>query len=936
MKTVIATDAIISEFTETDSGLLRSVPSVEGTPRSLEVDRQVDSIATDISAASTVASDSEATTIDLALVRSFLTQSLLPNSQQVASEAAIAEDFETLAAAPNDPFFSSQFALDVIGAQEAYEILTPLPGSAEPIVVAVIDTGIDYTHPDLAPNVFTNDLEANGTPGVDDDGNGFVDDIFGYDFVDNDGDPFDENFHGTAVAGVIGADSNNGFGIAGVADPFNVELLGVRALGADGSGTLDDVAAAVVYAVDTGADVINLSLGGGGFSLSLFDALAYADANDVLVVAAAGNAGQDNDLLPTFPASFGFDNIISVAATTSSNDLASFSNFGATSVDLGAPGANIVTTVPDGQFASISGTSFSSPLVAGVAAALLASLPASVANPTDTVIDLLLDTVAPDADLQGNTVTGGILDFAAAAQALIESFPTNSAPVAVDDAVVLAEDSSIAIAPLSNDSDADGDTLTIVSFTEAGNGTLSLNADGTFTYTPDANFNGSDSFTYTITDGNGETATGTISLTVTAVNDGPTAVGDTVQAQANTPLTIAVADLLANDSDIDGDTLAVVGVGNFSGGSAQLNQSGDITFTPASGFAGAASFDYTVADGQGGTATATATVTVAPAPAAASAATGDNFDAGIDASFFAEVGNGTVNDNFGGSGNSLFFTGGSRNDGSRFATTQALDVSDGGTIAFDLVFGTSQNGGENADAGEDVSLSYSIDGGNTFVEFARYDTEAFTSFTNITEVIPTAARTSETQFRFQQVAHSGSNFDNFALDNVEVLGADAVVAPAIADPVTGFSEDFDPGIDASLFAEVSNGTANDNFGGSGNSLFFTGGSRNDGSRFATTQALDVSDGGTIAFDLVFGTSQNGGENADAGEDVSLSYSIDGGNTFVEFARYDTEAFTSFTNITEVIPTAARTSETQFRFQQVAHSGSSFDNFALDNIEIAIA
>ncbi|MEO0947788.1 MAG: cadherin-like domain-containing protein [Cyanobacteria bacterium J06641_5] len=701
---------------------------------------------------------------------------------------------ESFATPPNDPLFDEQFGLEAIGALEATEILSQLPGSSDPIVVAIVDTGIDFTQPDLAANLATNDLEANGIDGVDDDGNGFVDDIFGFDFVgDNDSDPFDENFHGTAVAGVIGAIADNGLGIAGVADPFNVELLAVRALDADGTGSLNDAAEAIVFAVENGADVINLSLGAGGFTFDLFAALAFAAQNDVLVVAAAGNSGQDSDVTPVFPAAFEFDNIISVAATDEAGRLAGFSNFGATSVDLGAPGVGIVSTVPGDGFGIISGTSFASPLVAGAAAALLASLPETVENPTEVVIDLLFNTVTPASTLQGRTVTGGILDFEAAAQALVDTFVldsnsiSNNAPIALGDSFVLDEDASLTIAPLENDSDADGDTLTISSFTQPSSGTLTDNGDGTLTFTPLANFAGTDSFTYTITDGNGAFATATANLTIQAVNDVPVASDDAFETQAETPLIIAATELLANDSDIDGDTLTIAAVRSVSGGSVAIAPDGGILFTPAAGFAGTAVFEQDITDGNGGTTTAEVTVDViaelvaidelAPSiPASAPAATSEpvtvfstGFDGGVDDSLFAAVGNAIVSaDRFPDGDDVLFFIGGARGDASRFATTQGVDVADGGTVEFDLIFSNGGNGGDNAELGEDVALEYSLDGGQTFEQLAVFDTEAFANLTRISVDITGAAQSASTQFRFLQLNHSGSVFDNFAIDNIEI------------------------------------------------------------------------------------------------------------------------------------------------------------------------
>lgn len=710
--------------------------------------------------------------------------------------------------APNDPLFDEQFALEAIGALEANEILSQLPGSSDPIRVAIIDTGIDFTQPDLVDNLATNDLEANGIDGVDDDGNGFVDDVFGFDFVgDNDSDPFDENFHGTAVAGVIGAIADNGLGVAGVADPFNVELLAVRALGADGTGSLSDAAEAIVFAVENGADVINLSLGAGGFTFDLFAALALAEQNDVLVVAAAGNSAQDIDETPIFPAAFSFDNLISVAATTEEGRLAGFSNFGAESVDLGAPGVDIVSTIPGGGFGTISGTSFASPLVAGAAAALLASLPETVDNPTEVVIDLLFNTVTPAPTLQGRTVTGGILNFEAAAQALVDTFvlesniASNSTPLAFGDSFTLDEDTTLVLAPLENDTDADGDALTIDSFTQPASGTLTDNGDGTLTFTPAANFAGTDTFTYTITDGNGAFATATANLTIQAVNDGPVANDDTAETQADTPLIIAATELLANDTDVDGDTLAIAAVRSVSGGSATLAPDGSILFTPTAGFVGTAVFEHDITDGNGDTATAEVTVdvigvidignvgddvipdveltpgdelapTVPPStpPATSEPATvlSTDFNDGIDDSLFVEVGNAIVSDRFPDGDDALFFIGGARGDASRFATTQGVDVADGGTVEFDLIFSNGGNGGDNAELGEDVALEYSLDGGQTFEQLAVFDTEDFTNFTRVSVDIVSTAQSASTQFRFQQLSHSGSVFDNFAIDNIEI------------------------------------------------------------------------------------------------------------------------------------------------------------------------
>lgn len=298
-----------------------------------------------------------------------------------------------------------------IDALEAWNIHT---GSGNTIV-AVIDTGVDYTHPDLADNIWTNTLEFAGLPGVDDDGNGFVDDIHGYDFANNDGDPLDDHNHGTHVAGTIGAVGDNGIGVTGV--NWDVQIMALKFLDAGGSGSLGNAIQAINYAVANGATISNNSWGfNGGFSQALHDAIEDAGNAGHIFVAAAGNGnaagvGQNNDLAPFYPASFDLDNIIAVAATDHDDQLAVFSNYGATTVDLGAPGVGILSTTRNDTYSVFNGTSMATPHVTGTVA-LLADL-----QPTWTsqqIISHLLATVDPIDVLQGNSVTGGRLNVEAA------------------------------------------------------------------------------------------------------------------------------------------------------------------------------------------------------------------------------------------------------------------------------------------------------------------------------------------------------------------------------------------------------------------------------------------------------------------------------------------------------------------------------------------
>ena len=258
------------------------------------------------------------------------------------------------ATTPNDSFFSSLWGLHNTGqnvngtvgtadadidAPEAWDIAR---GSSS-IVVAVIDSGVDYNHPDLSANVWTN---AGETPanGIDDDGNGYVDDVKGWDFVDDDNSPIDSNDHGTHVTGIVGAIGNNSTGVTGVS--WTVKIMILRFLNAFNVGDTADAISAIEYANSMGAHVINNSWGGGNYSQALKDVI---DASSALVVCAAGNAGTDNDADPHYPSNYTSSNIIAVAATNQDDNLASFSNYGATSVDVAAPGTDILSSRPDRQ-----------------------------------------------------------------------------------------------------------------------------------------------------------------------------------------------------------------------------------------------------------------------------------------------------------------------------------------------------------------------------------------------------------------------------------------------------------------------------------------------------------------------------------------------------------------------------------------------------------
>ncbi|HET9252645.1 MAG TPA: S8 family peptidase, partial [Candidatus Eisenbacteria bacterium] len=291
---------------------------------------------------------------------------------------------------PNDPQFDLLWGLRNTGqtgglagadidAVPAWDVQT---GSRD-VVVAVIDTGTDYDHPDLAGNIWTNTGEVPDNL-IDDDGNGYVDDVHGYDFHNEDGDPMDDNGHGTHVSGTIGAVGNNGVGMTGVAR--DVRIMALKFLGGNGSGATSDAVASVEYAIQMGAHVMNSSWGGSNFSALLQLAIENANAAGISFVAAAGNSGISLDSFRHYPASYPVPNVIAVASTTHHDILSPFSNFGATTVHLAAPGSSIWSTLPGSSYGHISGTSMATPHVAGAIALLRSEFPNMAASQIKTTV----------------------------------------------------------------------------------------------------------------------------------------------------------------------------------------------------------------------------------------------------------------------------------------------------------------------------------------------------------------------------------------------------------------------------------------------------------------------------------------------------------------------------------------------------------------------
>jgi subtilisin family serine protease len=356
-----------------------------------------------------------------------------------AGVIGIEPDFAiTPTALPNDPLLDAQWGLRNTGqsggvrggdiaAPAAWDVTT---GSRD-VVVAVIDSGFDYTHPDLAANVWRNPGEVPGD-GLDNDRNGFVDDVHGWDFANGDADPMDDDGHGTHVAGTIGAVGDNGIGVTGVS--WQVSIMGLKFLDAEGNGYMSDAIAAVSYATrmrrEFGVNVVatNNSWGGSERSLALRDAIADGGAAGILFVTAAGNDGFNGDKRANYPANEDLDAVIAVTATDRSNRLADFATYGPIHVDLGAPGVAIRSTVPGGGYATYSGTSMAAPHVTGTIALVAAANPSASAA---AIRGAILSTTTPLASLAGKTVTGGLLDAAAAVRAIRGTTPPPEPPPTV-------------------------------------------------------------------------------------------------------------------------------------------------------------------------------------------------------------------------------------------------------------------------------------------------------------------------------------------------------------------------------------------------------------------------------------------------------------------------------------------------------------------------
>ena len=333
-----------------------------------------------------------------------------------ANEFTDAEDATGMM--PNDPMFNEQWSLANTGQRggkshadiAALDAWAKTQGS-EKIVVAVLDSGVDYTHPDLVENMWHR--PANLAAYVDDE-LGVIDDEHGFSAVADNRDPMDDNGHGTHCAGIIGANGDNSFGIAGI--NWRVQIMPLKFMNAGGFGTTKQAIESINYVIDrkhagVNVRIISASWGSTMKSKALEDTIRKAGEEGILFVAASGNASSDADKVPHYPAGYNLPNVLSVAALTRNDELASFSNYGAKSVHIAAPGVEILSTWLNGEFKEASGTSMATPEVAGVAALVLSVEPdLSVAE----LRERLLKSADPLPSLKGKIATGGRLNAARA------------------------------------------------------------------------------------------------------------------------------------------------------------------------------------------------------------------------------------------------------------------------------------------------------------------------------------------------------------------------------------------------------------------------------------------------------------------------------------------------------------------------------------------
>jgi subtilisin family serine protease len=451
---------------------------------------------------------------------------------------------------PNDSNFGSLWGMrntgqtvnsdpGVAGADSRAHLAWDTFTGSSTFVVAIIDDGTNRTHPDLAANIWSNPGEIAGD-GIDNEGNGYVDDTWGYDFYQRDNNPSGTG-HGTHTAGTVGAVGNNGVGVAGVM--WSCKLMALRFLGPNG-GVTSDAILSVQYANGKRVRVSNNSWGGGGFSQALYDAINAGKAANHLFVAASGNSGINSDSSPAYPGAYNLDNIINVAATDNNDGRASFSNYGATAVDIGAPGVNILSTYGNSGYSYLNGTSMACPHVAGAVALVTA------ANPTLTYAQVrsrILSTARPVASLSGRCVTGGVVDIAAAIAGSGGGGGSNTAPtVAISSPTSggsFTAGAAITFTGTATDTQ-DGSLTASMTWSSSLQGTIGTGA----TFTRTDLIAGTHVITARATDSGSLQGSASVTITVTSGGSVPAAPGGLVVTVSGTTVTVRWTDNSSNET----------------------------------------------------------------------------------------------------------------------------------------------------------------------------------------------------------------------------------------------------------------------------------------------------------------------------------------------------------------------------------------------------
>lgn len=499
------------------------------------------------------------------------------------------------------------------------------------IRVAVIDTGIDYIHddPDDTPYVVDPEFLSNYAGG--------------FDFVNNDADPFDDNGHGTHVAGILAAEKN-GYLVAGVAP--EVELFALKILDANGEGDVSNLILALGWALDNEIDVVNMSLGTHEVSAALATAVANAAAQGLLMVAASGNVNPLiwQELLFGCPVAYpgAYPEVLSTTFTNPNDALTGYSCTGP-EVDFASPGDAVYSPVPIGSclfckpwgYDALSGTSMASPHLAGTVALLLSAGIADAGSPGlfDDVRNRICATADPGFGVNSTPIPTsdprypqyfgcGVIDADDAVLGIVP--PVNHPPVAGDDFAMTNEGVPVSIPVLANDTDEDGDGLSVSGVGTPVNGTAILDPSGTaIQYTPAPGYSGSDAFSYTVSDGAGGTDDATVIVTITAVDDPPTAEPRSVSTTSPNPVSITLG---GTDPDTCELAFQVVDLPTHGGVGSLANHAcspgapnadtASVVYTPTAGYSGPDSFTYRVLDATGASVPVTVSITVLAAPPA--------------------------------------------------------------------------------------------------------------------------------------------------------------------------------------------------------------------------------------------------------------------------------------------------------------------------------